>query len=41
MAVYILWNSKKILEKNQHKTPCNSSTLKLLEIFHVWIQESL
>lgn len=30
-----------MLENNQHKKPYNSSTLKLLEIFHIWIQESL
>lgn len=29
-----------MLEKTQQK-PDNSSTLKLLEIFHIWIQESL
>ena len=41
MAVYTLWNSEKMLENIHHKKPINSSTLKLLEIFHIWIQERL
>lgn len=41
VCLYPLKQWENAIEKKTTQTPYNSSTLKLLEIFHIWIQESL